>query len=100
MKLDEAEEHFILNHILTGFLYSTKEDCISIDEMIEFLNEKQRDPRLNEILYPHYDERRVMEIIQRYTRKINSSPAAVALLEKQAIRKKGFPFDSPLLHAF
>jgi len=34
--------------------------------MIEFLNEKQRDPRLNEILYPHYNENRVMEIIRTY----------------------------------
>jgi phosphatidylinositol phospholipase C beta len=34
--------------------------------VIEFLNEKQRDPRLNEILYPHYDTKRVMEIITNY----------------------------------
>ena len=30
--------------------------------MINFLNDKQRDPRLNEILYPFYDERRVEEV--------------------------------------
>ena len=42
-----------------------------MEEMIEFLNEKQRDPRLNEILYPHYDEKRVMEIISRYARHID-----------------------------
>jgi hypothetical protein len=39
---------------------------ISKETLIEFLNEKQRDPRLNEILYPHYDTKRVMEIITTY----------------------------------
>ena len=31
-----------------------------------FLNEKQRDPTLNEILYPLYDEKRATEIINDY----------------------------------
>ena len=35
-------------------------------ELCEFLNETQRDPRLNEILYPHYDAKRVLEIINKY----------------------------------
>ena len=33
---------------------------------IEFMNEKQRDPRLNEMLYPSYGEKRCTEIIERY----------------------------------
>lgn len=43
-----------------------KGDYLSLDQMINFLNEKQRDPRLNEILYPLYDEKRAIEIIQTY----------------------------------
>ena len=39
---------------------------ISVEKLIEFLNEKQRDPRLNEILYPHYNDQRVKEIINEY----------------------------------
>ncbi len=34
--------------------------------LVEFMNERQRDPRLNEILYPSYTEKRCMEIIQLY----------------------------------
>lgn len=30
------------------------------------MNEKQRDPRLNEILYPLYDEKRCTEIINAH----------------------------------
>lgn len=43
-----------------------KADTINIDQFINFLNEKQRDPRLNEILYPLYDEKRAQEIIETY----------------------------------
>lgn len=37
-----------------------------MEQFINFLNEKQRDPRLNEILYPLYDEKRATEIIDTY----------------------------------
>lgn len=52
-----------------GFLLNRtqgKADTISVDQFINFLNEKQRDPRLNEILYPLYDEKRANEIINDY----------------------------------
>lgn len=39
---------------------------MTLDQFINFLNEKQRDPRLNEILYPLYDEKRGKEIIETY----------------------------------
>lgn len=41
-------------------------NAINIEQFINFLNEKQRDPRLNEILYPLYDEKRAFEIINTY----------------------------------
>lgn len=37
-----------------------------MEQLINFLNEKQRDPRMNEILYPLYDEKRSQEIIDTY----------------------------------
>lgn len=43
-----------------------KADTINIEQFINFLNEKQRDPRLNEILYPLYDDKRALEIINSY----------------------------------
>ncbi|KAL1455586.1 hypothetical protein WDU94_009670 [Cyamophila willieti] len=43
-----------------------KAETINLDQFITFLNEKQRDPRLNEILYPLYDEKRALEIINTY----------------------------------
>ncbi|XP_012278483.1 1-phosphatidylinositol 4,5-bisphosphate phosphodiesterase isoform X2 [Orussus abietinus] len=43
-----------------------KADTINLEQLISFLNEKQRDPTLNEILYPLYDEKRALEIINDY----------------------------------
>ncbi|KAH3846069.1 hypothetical protein DPMN_088363, partial [Dreissena polymorpha] len=39
---------------------------LSAETLINFLNEKQRDPRLNEILFPEYDRKSVLKIIQAY----------------------------------
>ncbi|XP_043498310.1 1-phosphatidylinositol 4,5-bisphosphate phosphodiesterase isoform X2 [Polistes fuscatus] len=43
-----------------------KADSIRLEQLVTFMNEKQRDPRLNEILYPLYDEKRCLEIINDY----------------------------------
>lgn len=43
-----------------------KSHTITVKQFINFLNKKQRDPRLNEILYPFYDEQRAKEIISTY----------------------------------
>lgn len=43
-----------------------KSEFIELKQLVEFLNVKQRDPRLNEILYPLYDEKRAREIINTY----------------------------------
>jgi len=58
-------------------------DMIDCAKLVDFLNEKQRDPRLNEILYPHYNDARVMEIVSKY----EPDPELVA---KRAIGKEGF----------
>lgn len=36
------------------------------DKVIQFLNGEQRDPRLNEILFPFYDHERVQQLIAKY----------------------------------
>ncbi|XP_057321910.1 1-phosphatidylinositol 4,5-bisphosphate phosphodiesterase-like [Microplitis mediator] len=41
-------------------------ETISLSQFVQFMNEKQRDPTLNEILYPLYSENRCSEIINDY----------------------------------
>ncbi|XP_031629124.1 1-phosphatidylinositol 4,5-bisphosphate phosphodiesterase isoform X4 [Contarinia nasturtii] len=60
-----------------------KAEFINIDQFINFLNEKQRDPRLNEILYPLYDEKRAQEIIGTYEQDEESK-------SKKLLSKDGF----------
>ena len=39
---------------------------LTADQLVDFLNSHQRDPRLNEILFPYYNAQRANGIIQRY----------------------------------
>ncbi|XP_071962625.1 1-phosphatidylinositol 4,5-bisphosphate phosphodiesterase beta-4-like isoform X2 [Antedon mediterranea] len=41
-------------------------DGLSVERLINFLNEDQRDPRLNEILFPFFTRPRVLQIINTY----------------------------------
>ncbi|XP_034832718.1 1-phosphatidylinositol 4,5-bisphosphate phosphodiesterase isoform X2 [Maniola hyperantus] len=52
-----------------------KSDRINLEQFVNFLNEKQRDPRLNEILYPLYDDKRALEIITDYEQEEDAKTA-------------------------
>ncbi|XP_076442610.1 1-phosphatidylinositol 4,5-bisphosphate phosphodiesterase beta-4-like isoform X2 [Babylonia areolata] len=45
---------------------SREKQHITVPKLIEFFNDRQRDPRLNEILFPFYDHARIMAIIRTY----------------------------------
>lgn len=45
---------------------SGQKEYLTKDRLINFLNEEQRDPRLNEILFPFFDEKRVQHLISKY----------------------------------
>ncbi|GFX64238.1 1-phosphatidylinositol 4,5-bisphosphate phosphodiesterase classes I and II [Trichonephila clavipes] len=47
-------------------LTGSKKKGMTVDQLVEFLNKEQRDPRLNEILYPYADPARVRELIMQY----------------------------------
>ena len=61
----------------------TKVETLGTAKFIEFLNDKQRDSRLNQILYPEYNHKRVMEIINMF----EPDPENV---KKEMISKEGF----------
>ncbi|CAF1218768.1 unnamed protein product [Rotaria magnacalcarata] len=46
-------------------------DYITTKQFVEWLNETQRDPRLNEILFPFYDTNSALRIIDRYELRAN-----------------------------
>lgn len=48
------------------FCRSGQKEYLTKDRLMNFLNEEQRDPRLNEILFPFFDEKRVLNLISKY----------------------------------
>jgi hypothetical protein len=57
-----------LNVVFKTYHFSTKGigTGIKMSALITFMNEFQRDPNMNEILYPKYDIKRCTEIINDY----------------------------------
>nr|XP_050862430.1 1-phosphatidylinositol 4,5-bisphosphate phosphodiesterase classes I and II isoform X2 [Vespula vulgaris] len=52
--------------VFEGIVGNTKRRLMSVKQFVEFLNLTQRDPRLNEILYPYANEARAKDIIIQY----------------------------------
>ncbi|XP_034950474.1 1-phosphatidylinositol 4,5-bisphosphate phosphodiesterase classes I and II isoform X2 [Chelonus insularis] len=51
-----------------------KRKLMSTSQFVDFLNQSQRDPRLNEILYPYANDARARDIINQYEpNKVNAS---------------------------
>lgn len=60
-----------------------KTDYLTVDQLVSFLNDNQRDPRLNEILFPFYDPKRVTQIIEKYEKDDD-------LMKKGRMSSEGF----------
>lgn len=45
---------------------SKNQDYLTVPQLIEFHNEFQRDPRLNEIIFPYYDRNSIVRLINTY----------------------------------
>uniref|UniRef100_U3IZQ7 1-phosphatidylinositol 4,5-bisphosphate phosphodiesterase n=1 Tax=Anas platyrhynchos platyrhynchos TaxID=8840 RepID=U3IZQ7_ANAPP len=54
-----------IDHIFSEFGAKSK-PYLTVDQMMEFINLKQRDPRLNEILYPPLKQEQVQQLIEKY----------------------------------
>ncbi|XP_048737341.1 1-phosphatidylinositol 4,5-bisphosphate phosphodiesterase beta-4-like isoform X2 [Ostrea edulis] len=93
---------------------SSKRTYLTVYQLIDFFNERQRDPRLNEILFPHYNKKRILQIIKSYEkdkeyienewlssdgfcRYLMSDENAPAYLERLDIY---MDMDQPLCHYF
>ncbi|XP_078036358.1 phospholipase C at 21C isoform X2 [Augochlora pura] len=55
-----------VEEIFTNIIQNNKRRLMSVSQLVDFLNETQRDPRLNEILYPYANEARAKAIISQY----------------------------------
>ncbi|XP_052106026.1 1-phosphatidylinositol 4,5-bisphosphate phosphodiesterase classes I and II-like isoform X4 [Mytilus californianus] len=60
-----------------------KKPILTVDQFWQFLNKEQRDPRLNEILYPHCTLSMAQEYISKYETK-------VGMADKGQVTQEGF----------
>ncbi|XP_071081151.1 1-phosphatidylinositol 4,5-bisphosphate phosphodiesterase beta-1-like [Haliotis cracherodii] len=60
-----------------------KKPYMTVEQFTEFLNKHQRDPRLNEILYPFYTVARAQELIDQYETK-------TGMAQKGHLSQEGF----------
>lgn len=59
---------------------SSKRCLMSTTQLVDFLNKTQRDPRLNEILYPYANPARAKELIAQYEpNKFNAQKGLLSL---------------------
>ncbi|RMX53878.1 hypothetical protein pdam_00018631 [Pocillopora damicornis] len=49
-----------------GLPHGKKKPYLTVDQLVEFLNNEQRDPRLNEILFPYCTSEKAQAIIDKY----------------------------------
>ena len=69
-----------------------KSDAIGCMQFIDFLNDSQRDPRLNEILFPFYNEKRARQIIEEHEPdKANRARSNPLPNDPSTILKRSFP---------
>ena len=55
-----------MNACVIFFRGAKNKPYLTTDQLVEFLNNRQRDPRLNEILFPYYDISGAQAIINTY----------------------------------
>ena len=58
---------------------SNNEPYITVEQLINFLNETQRDPRLNEILFPFFTPERIAVLLEKYEPDKGSSKGQILL---------------------
>ena len=49
-----------------------KAPYLNVNQLVNFLNQEQRDPRLNEILYPYYNKEKALSLIWKYEKSLNN----------------------------
>ncbi|XP_037908044.1 1-phosphatidylinositol 4,5-bisphosphate phosphodiesterase classes I and II [Hermetia illucens] len=74
---------------------TSKRRCMTTSQLVDFLNKTQRDPRLNEILYPYANTARAKEIIHEY--EPNKFNAQKGLLSLDGFLRYLMSEDNPII---
>ena len=56
-----------------------KAPYLNVNQLVNFLNQEQRDPRLNEILYPYYNKEKALSLIWKYEKSLDNLQRGIIL---------------------
>lgn len=56
----------MISCVFIAFSGAKSKPYLTVEQMMDFINLKQRDPRLNEILYPPLKQEQVQVLIEKY----------------------------------
>ncbi|XP_075554338.1 phospholipase C at 21C isoform X2 [Dermacentor variabilis] len=73
----------------------SKKKAMTVDQLVDFLNKEQRDPRLNEILYPYANPARARDLIAQY--EPNKSYVAKGLFSVDGFLRYLMGADNPIV---
>ncbi|XP_057303429.1 1-phosphatidylinositol 4,5-bisphosphate phosphodiesterase beta-1-like [Hydractinia symbiolongicarpus] len=76
-------------------LGAKKKPYLTLEQLVDFLNNRQRDPRLNEILYPYYNIERAQAIINSY--ESNTDFADKGYISIDGLTRFLMSSDNPIL---
>ena len=74
---------------------NSKRRLMSVTQLVDFLNQTQRDPRLNEILYPYANTERAKDIINQY--EPNKNNASRGQLSSDGFLRYLMSEDNPIM---
>ncbi|XP_011296574.1 1-phosphatidylinositol 4,5-bisphosphate phosphodiesterase classes I and II isoform X2 [Musca domestica] len=83
--------------VFDNLVGNTKRKYMTTNQFMDFLNNTQRDPRLNEILYPYADTERAKEVITQY--EPNKFNAQKGLLSLDGFLRYLMSEDNPIMAA-
>lgn len=73
----------------------SKKKAMTVDQLVDFLNKEQRDPRLNEILYPYANPARARDLIAQY--EPNKSYVSKGLISVDGFLRYLMGADNPIV---
>jgi len=95
--VDELSSNDLFKMLALRVYFSGAEKIghLTAEQFMEFLNQEQRDPRLNEILYPYYDVRKSQTLIDVIEGRTAAAPSAEhQFLQHDASENSSFNSES------
>ena len=71
-----------------------KAPYLNVYQLVNFLNQEQRDPRLNEILYPYYNKEKALSLIRKYEKSKDNLLRGTQLVRPQGWEGGMLPYKN------